>query len=181
MCQLFAKWCLKFPLMAWEGKVSEQGVSSINELMKPWRGCFFLGVLCYKGITTVWKINKLHHVQHLIRKTGWQAETWETWVSYWPALWCGANRFARFWLCPVPIRLPALHRRDWVLLNVYALSSTVKPMSHPRLLGILVAHLTTPLNSSISYGGKSHEKYSVHAFLCVYKSIWHEKMPQKIL
>lgn len=53
--------------------------------------------------------------------------------------------------------------------------STVKPLSHLRLLGVLVAPIMiTTLNSLISYGGKSHEKYLVHAFvyikvLCVYK------------
>lgn len=64
--------------------------------------------------------------------------------------------------------------------RVYSIEHSEAHVS-PEALGILVAHITLPLNSSISYGGKSHEKYLVHAFLCVYKSIWHGKMPQKIL
>lgn len=156
---VFAKWGSKFPLTAWERMMSEQSLSPINEPMKR---LFPLSALCYKGITTVWKINKLHQVQHLIEKTGWQAATWETWVSYWTALWCAANHFAYSLLHPIAIRLPVLHRQDWVLLNMYTLLSIVKPLSHLRLLGILVAHIIITLNSSVSYSGKCHQKYSVY-------------------
>lgn len=133
---IFAKWCSKFPLTAWEGKASDQGLSSINEPEKLWRGWFFLEVLCCKGITAVWKINKLHHVQCLIEKTGWRAETWEAWVSYWTALWCGANHFACSLLCPVPI---SAQTRLSSIKHVYSAEHS-KALVSLRLLGMLTAH-----------------------------------------
>lgn len=164
----FAKWCSEFPVMAWEGKASEQGLSSITESIKPGRSCFFLGVLCYKGITTVWKVNKLHHVQRLTEKTGWQAETWESWVSYWTVLWCGTNHCAVFTPLIVPSRsgCQLCTDKSWVLTNMHTLLSTLQPLSHLRLLGVLVTRIIT-LNSSISYGGKPQEKYLVCAFVYI--------------
>lgn len=44
--------------------------------------------------------------------------------------------------------------------------STLQPLSHLRLLGVLVTHIIT-FYSSISYGGKSHEKYLVCAFVYI--------------
>lgn len=56
--------------------------------------------------------------------------------------------------------------KPWVLLNIHALLSTLQPLSHLRLLGVLVTHIIT-LYSSISYCGKSHEKYLVCAFVYI--------------
>lgn len=161
--------------MAWEGKaISRASPRSLNPLNHE-GAVFFLGALCYKGITTVWKINKLHHAQHLTENTGWQAETWESWVSYRVVLWCGTSHCA----VTVPIRLPALHRQALSFIKRAYCTEHTAALVSPEASRCSCNTHNNNLQFNLLWWEVSWKIFSM--CLCVCKSDWHERMPQNIL
>lgn len=163
----FAKWCSEFPVMEWEGKASWAGSLLYQWIHETMKGLFFSGSPLLQG-----------HNQSLKNKQTPLCTTfnWKDWLASWNLRDLGQllnsfmmwNKSLGCVLSSVPSQSDCQLCTDkpWVLLNIHTLLSTLQPLSHLRLLGVLVTHIIT-LYSSISYGGKSHEKYLVCAFVYI--------------